>query len=75
VEVDPSLALVLGLVVEGGRAFPHAWVRRGTDALDPTLGPEDAEALARRAYLALPREAAGLVYLSLLDGRRRVVLR
>jgi hypothetical protein len=70
---DPSLQLVLGLVVEGGRAWPHAWVRRGGRHLDVTLGAADGPVLARRSYLELPREAAGQVYLELLDGRRRLV--
>lgn len=72
IAADPALALVLGLVVEDGRAYPHAWVRRGTQHLDPTLGPREAPALAGRTYLRLPEGSAGRVYLDLLDGRRQV---
>jgi hypothetical protein len=72
VEADPSLTLVLGLVLEGGRAFPHAWVRRGDRHQDPTLGAEDGPLLGRREYLELAPDLAGRVYLELLDGRRLV---
>jgi hypothetical protein len=65
----------LGLVVEDGRAWPHAWVRTKKGAfLDPTL-ERGAEALSRRKYLALPDREAGTRYLELASGSRRVVAR
>lgn len=70
---DPRLELVLGLVVEGGRAFPHAWVRQGPDDEDPSLLADDDALRAERWYLALPRGSAGRAYLELLDGRRAIV--
>jgi hypothetical protein len=73
VAADARRKLVLGLVVVGDRAFPHAWVRSPAGDVDPTLGPGEASALAERTYLELPSAAAGAVYLELLDGRRRVV--
>ncbi|MEW5742635.1 MAG: hypothetical protein AB1938_27205 [Myxococcota bacterium] len=69
----PGAVLVLGLVVEEGRAFPHAWVQDGGVAVDPSL-PAGDRALTRRQYLALPAKDAGRVYLELLDGTRRVKL-
>jgi hypothetical protein len=66
---DAGLTLVLGVVVEAGRAFPHAWVRRGEVHEDPSLlAPAPG-----RQYLALPPAQAGQVYLELLAGRRAVV--
>lgn len=71
VESHPGATLVLGLVVEDGRAWPHAWARLGAGEVDPSVLPDD-EVLATRQYLALPSEEAGRVYLELLDGTRRV---
>jgi hypothetical protein len=61
--------LVLGLVVDGGRAYPHAWVRAGGTELDPTL----MRPVTAGEYLAL--DDAGQRYLELLEGTRRVVRR
>ncbi len=72
VHEDARLTLVLGLMVEGGRAYPHAWVRRGARHEDPSLLPSD-EGVEARWYIELPRESAGQLYLELLDGQRRVV--
>lgn len=73
VESHAGAELVLGLVVEDGRAWPHAWARLGGRAVDPSVLPGD-EALAARQYLELPSSEAGRVYLELLDGTRRVTL-
>ncbi len=65
--------LALGVVLEDGRAWPHAWVREpgsGRD-VDPSVQPGDA-ALPRRRYLAFPPAEAGRLYLELLGGTRRV---
>lgn len=69
----PGATLVLGLVVEDGRAWPHAWARVGGSAVDPSVLPGD-DALVARQYLELPGDEAGRVYVELLDGRRRVTL-
>lgn len=66
---DAAAALVLGLVEEDGRLWPHAWVRRGERHLDPTLAV-DSPQLARRRYWALPPQAAGKAYLSLAERAR-----
>lgn len=63
--------LVLGVVLEEGRAWQHAWFRRGEQHFDPSVLPGDA-VLAARTYVAFPRERAGRLYLELLDGRRVV---
>jgi hypothetical protein len=73
VDSHPGATLVLGLVVEDGRAWPHAWARIGAREVDPSVRAKD-EVLARRQYLALPAEDAGRVYLELLDGSRQVTL-
>ncbi len=63
-----SARWVRGVVVEGGRAYPHAWVEvglrpRGVQALDPTsLAPVTAQ-----THLELLDPAHG--YLELLAGR------
>lgn len=63
--------VVLGLVVEGDRAWPHAWVRAlGSGAHeDPSVPAGERPA---RAYLALPAGSAGRVYLDLLNGRTKL---
>jgi hypothetical protein len=65
----PGRAVVLGLVIEGDRAFPHAWVRSGGADEDPSRLPGDRPG----RYLELPPGSAGRVYLELLDGARAVV--
>lgn len=67
---DPELSVVLGLFVDGGRAFPHAWVRRGDKHFDPSRLPGDVG-----TYLELPAGIAGRVYLELSDGTRQLSLR
>ncbi|GMU62855.1 MAG: hypothetical protein AMXMBFR34_46180 [Myxococcaceae bacterium] len=69
----PKAEVVLGLVLEDGRAWPHAWVRELGVEVDPSVAPGDA-VLKARQYLALPPGEAGRVYLELLDGTRRVRL-
>lgn len=66
--------VVLGLVVEGDRAWPHAWVRAlGSGAHeDPSVPAGERPA---RAYLALPAGSAGRVYLDLLNGRAKLARR
>jgi hypothetical protein len=67
-----QLELVLGLVVEGERAWPHAWARGADGELDPTAR-RSSSVEPNRAYLALPAGRAGALYLDLLEGRRRLV--
>jgi hypothetical protein len=71
--------LVRGLVVDGGRAYPHAWVELRDEhgapyALDPTL----AIPVSPESHLALD-DGDGLLggadYLRLISGRARVVRR
>ncbi len=72
VSEHPGSQRVLGLLVDQGRAFPHAWVRSAKgEELDPSawLAPEKS---AQTDYLALPAAQATQIYLQLLDGRRTV---
>jgi hypothetical protein len=73
VAADPHLELVLGLVLEAGRAYPHAWVRDGHRHQDPSILAADTGTLGRRAYLELPRSVAGRAYLELVAGTLTVV--
>lgn len=70
-----ELAVVRGVVLEGGRAWPHAWLHhaRSGRSVDPSL-PPGAPELAERTYVAFPEDEAGRLYLELLSGRRRVVV-
>jgi hypothetical protein len=69
--------LVRGLVVDGGRAYPHAWVELQDEhgvpyALDPTL----AIPVTPESHLALDEGdgfSGGADYVKLLSGRARVV--
>lgn len=62
----------LGVVLEGERAWPHAWVRRKAgDFVDPSLD-SGSPLLATRRYLAFPDEHAGALYLELASGARRL---
>jgi Transglutaminase-like superfamily len=75
--------LVLGLLVDAGRAWPHAWVR--ADA--PYEEPVDVDSAWGRVaeppgYIALQTVAAGAhgleagqVYLDLVEGKRRLLRR
>jgi hypothetical protein len=60
--------LTLGLVVENGRAWPHAWA----GDVDPSAQKSDARR-PNRAYLELPADRAGALYVELLEGRRKLV--
>ncbi len=62
--------LVLGVVEDGGKMWPHAWVVETETRLsfDPTL--PNAE---KREYLQLPLNEAGQLYLELLQGLRKLV--
>ncbi len=62
--------VVLGVVIENGRAFPHAWVAMGAEMLDPSVLADD-EVLTQRRYLELPSRLAGATYLALFDGAAR----
>ena len=64
--------LVVGLVVEDGRAFPHAWLDEQGLALDPSVLAGDP-VLARRRYLEVPAERSGAFFLQLFDGTVRLV--
>jgi hypothetical protein len=73
VKAHPDYEVVLGLLDDGQRGWPHAWVKHRTrdEELDPSR-PQTADAPPR--YLALPREEAARVYLDLL-GKRRTLRR
>ncbi len=58
--------VVLGLLVDGQRAWPHAWVRTAKGDVDPSFLPGDGH-----EYLELPNSVAGRTYLGLLDGTIR----
>lgn len=63
--------VAVGLVIEEGRAFPHAWVVDGALELDPTL---QAPVEGRR-YVEFPREESGRLYLALFSGSLRLLAR
>lgn len=67
-----KLGLVRGLVIERGRAWPHAWVRHQSSRQmeDPSV---PAGETADRVYVELPAARAAQAYLDLLSGRARVV--
>jgi len=70
--LGPGRRLAIGLVIEDGRAFPHAWVVEGKSDLDPSVLPGDA-VLARRRYVEFPPQRAGRLLLELFDGALQVV--
>lgn len=67
----PGSRVSVGLVLEGDRAFPHAWLTQGEEALDPSV-VEDDPVLARRRYVEVPPELSGRFYLELFDGAVRL---
>lgn len=72
-KTHPEYEVVLGLLDDGARGWPHAWVRnRETgEELDPSRPPIlEAASL----YLALPKDQAARVYLDLW-GKRRTLRR
>ena len=73
VQAHAGDAVQLGVVIEGERAWPHAWVRQqGGRFVDPSL-ERTAPALAARVYVAFPDAAAGTLYLELAAGSRQVM--
>ncbi len=68
-EAHADYRVVLGLVVDGGRAYPHAWARGKTHEVDPSAAAQEAPRV-NHAYLELPKGQAGAVYVELLEGRR-----
>jgi hypothetical protein len=58
--------VVLGLLVDAQRAWPHAWVRTAKGDVDPSFLPGETH-----GYLELPTSVAGRTYLGLLDGSLR----
>jgi hypothetical protein len=68
----PGATVAVGLVVEDGVAFPHAWVNAADGALDPSVLPDD-DVLRRRRYLEVPAARAGRFFLELFDGSLRLV--
>lgn len=67
----PRSRVTVGLVVEEGRAYPHAWLTEGSAALDPSVLPGDPS-LAERRYLEVPLERSGAFFLQLFDGAVRL---
>ena len=72
--------VVTGLLVEGDRAYPHAWVRVETEAGPLELDPSSLEPVTPERYVTLFRSAdpaddaaGGAPFLDLLAGRRGVV--
>ncbi|MCU0698302.1 MAG: hypothetical protein MUC96_17500 [Myxococcaceae bacterium] len=66
----PGAAVQLGVLIEGGRAWPHAWVRlRDGRHLDPTRSFDEA---ARTTYVGFPDPSAGRWFLELASGARRL---
>ncbi len=65
--MKPLAQLQLGVVIEGTKAYPHAWVQLDGQALDPSVEAGDA-VMARRHYLAFDTAQAGRLYLQLLAG-------
>lgn len=63
----PGSKVVVGLVIEDGRAYPHAWVTEGSSAFDPSVLKGDP-ILAKRRYLEVPVERSGRFFLRFFDG-------
>jgi hypothetical protein len=73
VQQNGEYRLALGLVVEKGRAYPHAWaVSDVSGDVDPSAKAGKARA-PNKAYLELPRELAGALYVELLEGKRKLL--
>lgn len=70
--------LVLGVVMDKGRAYPHAWAASEVSGdVDPSARApgRGAKPSANKTYLELPKEQIGTLYVELLEGRRRLVWR
>ena len=65
----PEYEVVLGVIDDGTRGWPHAWVihRKTGQELDPSRPPRAGQP---PRYLALPKDEAAGVYLDLLAKRR-----
>ena len=74
----PGYRLVLGVVMDKGRAYPHAWAASDVSGdVDPSAkapGPK-AKPTPNKTYLELPKEQVGVLYVELLEGRRKLVWR
>jgi hypothetical protein len=71
---DFEYVLALGLVVEKGRAWPHAWAHSPASGdVDPSAKKTDNANTPNRSYLAFPTDQAGALYVDLLDGKRKLV--
>jgi hypothetical protein len=68
----PGAEVALGLVIEDGRAYPHAWVTTKGVATDPSVIKGDP-ILETRRYLELPKAKSGDFYLRFFDGAARLV--
>ncbi|MDP2275758.1 MAG: hypothetical protein Q8K32_33730 [Archangium sp.] len=69
---QPGSMVSVGLVIEDGRAYPHAWVTAANGmASDPSVLPDDP-VLATRRYLELPRAVSGGFFLRFFDGAVRL---
>lgn len=68
----PGATVSVGLVIEDGRAYPHAWVTQKNAAFDPSVLAGDP-ILEKRRYLELPKAKSGDFYLRLFDGAARLV--
>ncbi len=68
----PGSTVSVGLVVEDGRAYPHAWLTEANgDAVDPSVLPDDP-ILSSRRYLEIPRDVSGSFFLRFFDGAVRL---
>jgi hypothetical protein len=75
--------LVLGVMVTGSRAWPHAWTRLSAENgervdVDPTWGRLASATNSLALGLAVPDEPAldaGQLYLDLLSGARKIIRR
>lgn len=67
VKEKPGREVVVGLVIDEGRAFPHAWVREGQRSFDPSV---QSGAKNDRRYLELP---SGALLLRFFTGSIRFV--
>lgn len=67
IEHNPDARLSMGLVVERGRAYPHAWVTTPQGAVDPSMLPHD-ELLQSRRYLEVPVTQSGIFFLKFWNG-------
>lgn len=67
----PKSRVAVGVVIEDGHAFPHAWLEDGGLALDPSVLGGDP-VLSQRRYLEVPVEQSGAFFLRLFDGAVRL---